>query len=119
MIDKEEAIALLGGPKQKLPDNPRTPEEILAAMKSASANYYREAIATNCHAFIEFTGLINEYVKICDENLRAGNDFTQANIHTKSGTQSLIMSPHNIDYLNEKIQCIFEGRLMLVEVVDE
>jgi hypothetical protein len=59
MLTKEEAVTLLGGCRKELPDCPQTPDEILEAMKIAANNYYREAIATNCHTFIEFTGLIN------------------------------------------------------------
>ncbi|MEG4032213.1 hypothetical protein QUA26_29020, partial [Microcoleus sp. Pol12A4] len=66
MLTKEEAVTLLGGTRKELPNSPQTPEEILEAMKAASHNYYRDAIATNCHTFIEFTGLINEYIKICE-----------------------------------------------------
>jgi hypothetical protein len=98
---------------------PRTAEESLAAMKVAAGNFYNNAQLTNCHAFLEFTGLINEYIKLCEENLRAGNDFTKANIHTSSSTELLKMSEHNVAYMNEKIRCIFQARLELVEVVDD
>jgi hypothetical protein len=111
MIDTEEAKTLLGCPKQELPHNPQTPEEILVAMKAASANYYREAIATNCHTFIEFTGLINEYIKICERNLKEGVDFTQTSAHTDG--PRLHVEQWECDYINDKLRCIFPNLRMV------
>jgi hypothetical protein len=109
---QKTAKALLGGPKQELPHNPRTPEEILAAMKAASNNYYREAIATNCHTFIEFTGLINEYIKICERNLQQrGIDFTNTSVHTDG--PRLHIEDWELDYINQKLCCIFPELLLV------
>ena len=112
MIDREEAQALLAGPKQELPCNPQTPEEILVAMKAASQNYYREAIATKCHTFIEFTGLMNEYIKICERNLKQrGLNFTETSIHTDK--PRLHIEEWELDYINQKLQCIFPELLLV------
>jgi hypothetical protein len=114
MLTREEALALLGGARKELPDSPQTPEEILRAMKAASNNYYREAIATNCHTFIEFTGLMNEYIKICERNLKQrGIDFTKTSVHCP-GEPRLQIEGWELDYINEKLQCIFPN-LKLVE----
>lgn len=112
-MNREEAVALLGGSRKELPDNPQTPEEILVAMKVASNNYYREAIATNCHTFIEFTGLINEYIKICERNLKQGVDFTKSNVHSP-GEPRLQVGDFELEYINEKLHCIFPN-LQLVK----
>lgn len=114
MIDREEAVALLGGCRKELPDNPQTPEEILVAMKAAADNYYREAIATNCHTFIEFTGLINEYIKICERNLKQGVDFTKTSVHSP-GEPNLRIEAWELHYINDKLRCIFPN-LQLVKV---
>jgi hypothetical protein len=114
MLSTEEATALLGGPRREMPNSPQTPEEILKAMRIASDNFYREAIATNCHAFIEFTGLMNEYIKLCEENLRLGIDFTKSNAHCGDEVP-LKMKPYHLDYMNMKIHCIFQN-LRLVEI---
>lgn len=107
MMTRQEAVNLLGGSKKELPDSPQTPGEILVAMKAASNNYYREAIATNCHTFIEFTGLMNEYIKICERNLKQrGVDFTKTSVHCP-GEPRLHMEDWELDYINEKLQCIF------------
>lgn len=113
MLTKEEAVALLGGARKELPNSPQTPEEILEAMKVASHNYYREAIATNCHTFIEFTGLINEYIKICERNLKQGVDFTKTSVHCPDETK-LEIERWELDYINDKLRCIFPD-LQLIE----
>jgi hypothetical protein len=115
MLTTEEAKALLGGPRQELPVSPRTPEEILVAMKAASANYYRDAIATNCHTFVEFTGLIGEYIKICERNFQQrGIDFTKTSAHSIDGPR-LHIEDWELDYINEKLRCIFP-ELLLIKV---
>jgi len=117
MLTKEEAVSLLGGSKKELPDSPQTPEEILEEMKIAASNYYREAIATNCHTFIEFTGLINEYIKICERNLKQrGVDFTKTSTHCP-GEQKLQIKDWELQYINDKLRCIFPN-LQLVEIED-
>jgi|GEM_PF-1332468 len=106
MLTKEEAITLLGGARKELADySPQTPEEILEAMETAAHNYYREAIATNCHTFIEFTGLINEYIKICERNLKRGIDFTKTSAHCRE--LKLQIEDWELDYINDKLRCIF------------
>jgi hypothetical protein len=117
MLTKEEAVTLLGGCRKELPDDPQTPDEILKAMKIAANNYYREAIATNCHTFIEFTGLINEYIKICERNLKQrGVDFTKTSAHCPDEPRLQIES-WQLDYINDKLRCIFPN-LQLVETKD-
>lgn len=115
MLTAKEAVALLGGARKELPDSPQTPEEILEAMKIASHNFYREAIATNCHTFIEFTGLINEYIEICERNLKQrGIDFTKTSAHCP-GEPRLQIEGWELDYINDKLRCIFPN-FKLVEV---
>jgi len=115
MLTTEQAATLLGGVRKELPNSPQTPEEILEAMKAASHNYYREAIATNCHTFIEFTGLINEYIKICERNLKQGVNFTKTSVHC-SGETKLQIESWELDYINDKLRCIFPN-LQLVDTV--
>jgi hypothetical protein len=115
MLTKEEAVILLGGCRKKLPDSPQTPDEILEAMNIAAHNYYREAIATNCHTFIEFTGLINEYIKICERNLKQrGVDFTKTSAHCPCEPR-LQIEDWELNYLNDKLRCIFPN-LQLVKI---
>jgi hypothetical protein len=84
-----------------------TPEELramISKMTKASNAFYAAAIQIGAHAFIEFTGLMNEYIKVCAEALARGEDFTLANTHTG---KPLPMYPHEAAYLAEKLQCIF------------
>lgn len=79
-------------------------EECIEKMKAASAAFYTMAIYCNGnHAFIEFTGLMNEYINVCEDRLRAGIDFRHLNKH--SGNEPL--APYRLAYLNEKIDCIY------------
>lgn len=81
-------------------------EKALVRMKAASAAYYADAVRTGCHAMVEFTGLMNEFIQICERSHRAGIDFMLANTHTG---QKLDIQPHNVAYINEKLECIFQG----------
>jgi hypothetical protein len=90
-----------------------TPEESLDTMRLAADNFYIAATRTNCHAFIEFTGLLREYCKVCQENLARGIDFRELNGHT---SQRMELQPYEIDYFTEKLNCIFQG-LIKVEGV--
>lgn len=56
------------------------------------------------HAFIEFCGLMREWVLIARDTLAAGVPAHVANTHT--GTP-LVMAPHRAAYLIEKLDCIF------------
>lgn len=79
-------------------------------MRQASNAFYAAATQIGNHPFIEFTGLMNEYIQCCERAHEDGIDFTQCSKH--SG-QLLPMEPHEIDYINEKLECIFTGRILL------
>jgi hypothetical protein len=85
-------------------------EVALQKMRSASSAFYAAAVQTGCHPFIEFTGLMNEYIKCCEQAHKAGLDFTRCNTH--SGHE-LPMKSFEIDYVNEKLECIFTGRSVM------
>lgn len=85
-----------------------TPDELgimIAKMRRASDHFYRDAVHTGCHPFIEFTGLMNEYIKICEQALAQGVDFTETSIHGSG--KPLPMQSFQRDYLNEKLECIY------------
>jgi hypothetical protein len=92
-----------------------TPEErreILTKMQTASAVFYAAAARAGCHAFIEFTGLMNEFIKLCAEADTQGIDWVRANVH---GDVHLPFKPHHVAYLSEKLECIYGCRLKLVD----
>lgn len=77
---------------------------ILHQMRQASSDLYRAATASGCHPFIEFCGIINEWIKMCEVTMEQGEDFTMANTHTG---QPLRAEPYQIKYFAEKFDCIF------------
>lgn len=85
-------------------------EAALKAMEQAKARFYLDAIRIGNHPFIEFTGLMNEYIQACRRAHQAGIDFTDCNAH--SG-EELPLAPHEVTYINEKLECIFTGRSVM------
>jgi hypothetical protein len=90
-------------------------ETALELMHLASSNFYAMAQMIGVHPFIEFTGLINEYIKCCEKAHKEGIDFSQCNKH--SGKE-LPIEDYSIDYINEKLECIFTGRSLMKEKVE-
>lgn len=84
-----------------------SPEELqrmVDAMQEISSQFYRAAASCGNHAFIEFAGLMNEYIKMCAATVKAGRDFTCANVHLG---QPLEACAYNVEYLGEKFACVF------------
>lgn len=73
-------------------------------MTDASNRFYARATRIGCHPFIEFTGLMNEYIKLCRNALERGIDFTETSVH---GGKALPMQSYERDYLSEKLECIY------------
>lgn len=88
-------------------------EKMLVDMERASSQFYIAATQIGNHAFIEFTGLINEYINICRDNLADGKDFTQANIHMGKP----MIKSYQRDYMAGKIECIF-GVPLKIEITN-
>lgn len=76
----------------------------LTEMEAAVKIFYTLARNTRNHAFIEFTGILGEYVKICRASLEQGIDFCDASVHTGV---PLKVSYFNKRYLAEKLECIY------------
>ena len=94
-------------PKQPPMGNTYTKEEqleMVTKMKAISSGFYVAAIQVGNHAFIEFCGLMNEYIQMCENTAKGGGDFTECNIHTG---KTLEVKDHNITYLTEKLDCIY------------
>jgi len=85
-------------------------QNIIHKMRTVSTMYYQCSIQIGNHPFIEFAGIINEYISCCENALAKGIDFTICNIH--SGSKLPILT-HNIDYINEKLECIFTGDIQM------
>lgn len=83
----------------------------IAQMHGISSGFYVQATRLNCHPFVEFCGLMNEYIKCCEQALEDGIDFTLCNIHTG---QHLPIRSYEKMYLREKLECIFTGSITIV-----
>lgn len=79
-------------------------------MRNASDMFYGMAIRAGCHAFIEFTGLMNEYIKLCESADAAGIDWVHTNVH---GSTRLPFQTHHVEYLSEKLECIYGRSIQL------
>lgn len=76
----------------------------LERMRWASDVFYSHAADTGCHAFLEFTGLMNEFIQLCQDAEAAGKPWLHANVH--SG-EHLRLEPWHRDYVREKLACIY------------
>jgi hypothetical protein len=85
-------------------------EDMLKRMQAVSHLFYIQARAIGNHPFIEFAGLMNEYIKACHSAHDKGIDFTNCNTH--SG-QELPLEDFEVKYINEKLECIFTGRSVM------
>ena len=80
-------------------------ENTLGKLQALSDTFYAQSIVLGVHAFIEFTGLMNEMIKIYRRSLEEGIDYTLANQHNDT---PLVAFPHNVRYLSDKLTCIME-----------
>lgn len=83
---------------------------IASEMRRVSNAFYAAAIRIENHPFIEFCGLMNEYINACEAAAAKGVDFTECNTHTGL---HLPLEPHQIAHINEKLECIFTGRSVM------
>ncbi len=89
-----------------------TPEqraEMLRKMSAVASRFYGQAVMTGVHAFIEFNGLMNEFIKVCQRANEKGVDFAAANTHSSI---SLPFEDYNVAYLAEKLNCIYGPELL-------
>ena len=85
---------------------------MLKKMQALSDLYYSHATRAGCHAFIEFAGLMNEFIKVCADAHKNGQDFPFANTHSGS---ALPFQHYHLAYLAEKLNCIYGPGLLANE----
>jgi hypothetical protein len=83
---------------------PRSRAEMLASMRRTTDAFYRAAIVSGVHAFIEFCGLMNEFIEVCRDADADGVAFENANVHS---TSVLPLRAIRAAYLAEKLKCIY------------
>lgn len=84
-------------------------EVALRKMDAAVRGFYAAAVATGNHPFIEFAGVMQAYLNSCARAHGEGIDFSECNHHAG---QQLPMESFEVDYLAEKLDCIFGGRIL-------
>lgn len=85
--------------------------QALAGMDQLVNAFYAHAQRLHVHPFLEFAGVMRAYVKSCERAHAAGVDFSECNAHAG---QQLPMESFEIRYLDEKLNCIFGGRITAV-----
>jgi hypothetical protein len=118
----EELEAALSGslpPRMKFPppgeptgaltdERRRELETMIDRMCDLITQFYHSAVQIGNHPFLEWTGVMNEYVRLCINALAEGIDFANANIHSRG---VLPVYEFNVDYFAEKTRCIFGNTL--------
>lgn len=79
-------------------------ELCIQLMKLTAREFYSLAVGVHNHAFVEFTGLMQDYIKCCEDALKQGIDFTNLNVHAG---QYLPIAAFRAKYLTEKLNCIY------------
>ena len=72
----------------------------LDELQAASNAFYNAAVRAGVHPFIEFTGLMNEWIKAA----RRQPERMHGSVHTGDHVQLEI---YEIRYIREKLECIF------------
>lgn len=85
-------------------------EAALQQMDRAISRFYSEAVQTGVHPFIEFAGVMTAYAKSCRRAHEAGIDFSEC---TRHSGRLLPVEEFELDYLNEKLECIFSGQVAM------
>ena len=73
-------------------------------MRATANTVYVLLQSCQVHAFIEFNGLMQKYVDLCQRAADEGVDFSMYNTHNE---KSFTVHGHDIEYLAEKFDCIF------------
>jgi hypothetical protein len=79
--------------------------DMVVKMRATTTVFYGMATKTGCHTFIEFCGLMNKYIDVCERAAKSGIDFTSSSIH--GAGFALPVEGHDVAYLAEKFSCIF------------
>jgi hypothetical protein len=87
---------------------PNERDDALQRMGEAVNKFYGAAALIGNHPFLEFAGVMTAYIKSCERAHADGVDFTECNQH--AGRQ-LPMEGFEVNYLAEKLDCIFGGRI--------
>ena len=117
-FDRVEASDItLSLTRQEAPSNMYNAEERAEQIKKMHEVYeqfYWLATTTHVHAFIEFTGLMAKFVDVCRKAHEAGLDYNICNTHTGQALPKV--EAHDVEYMAEKLECIFGPTLQKPEI---
>lgn len=88
--------------------------DTIGRMSKISEGFYYQAIQCGNHAFIEFCGLMNDYIRMCEAALVKEIDFRDCNTHSGN---SLPMEIYQAEYLAGKLDCIYGAQLRKSEAL--
>lgn len=92
---------------QKFPDLKSELQALIGRMSEVAQQTYWlhfwSGVPAHVHAFIEFNGLIAEWVKLCAAAAEQGIDFRYLNGHAET---PLPMKAYQAEYFAEKLNCI-------------
>ncbi len=97
-------------PEELVPPEKR--QQMLEQMDKLVETFYWQAFKIGCHPFLEFCGVMSEYLTVVKQAQKAGIDFTNMTAH--SGFP-LPIHPFNAKYLGEKLGCIYGPALQQPE----
>jgi hypothetical protein len=101
---KDPAEAWAGEIPQLVPGEPFSPqtkarlEHMLEQMRFTANEFYSSAVRIGQHTFIEFNGMLLEYIKGCQNMYLAEVDFTMNNQRP---------TEEELHYIGEKFECIW------------
>jgi hypothetical protein len=78
--------------------------EMVRKMRRVADGVYGPLAATGCHPFVEFCGLMQKYVDVCEACVEDEVQFPHATRHSGG---VLPVETHDLEYLAEKLGCIF------------
>lgn len=79
-------------------------QAITHKMRATANLTYVMLQSCHVHAFIEFNGLMQKYVDLCQRAADVGEDFSMYNTHND---KTFEVQEHDVVYLAEKFDCIF------------
>lgn len=84
------------------------PHDIVQLLQKLCDHFYwlcfRNGLASKCHPFLEFNGVMQQYVSMCRSAADNGIDFAHCSVHQN---RSLPMRVADASYLADKLNCIF------------
>lgn len=85
-------------------------EKIIERMEICTDVFYPMAQRAECHPFLEFNGIMREYIELCRDSLEQNVDFIE------DWPKSVKL--YRLEYMAEKLNCIF-GKIFSVATPEQ